>query len=303
MRVEAQIRESGERIDKVLAALFPEFTRSALQKLIEQGAVTVDGVTVNKKYNVSAGQSVCIDVPEPEPLDAPAEDIPLDIVYEDDSLMVINKPKGMVVHPAPGHYTGTLVNALLFCRADSLSGINGVLRPGIVHRLDMDTSGLIIVAKNDKSHKALADMIKAHDFVREYEAVVIGTPSPETGTVNAPLARDPKDRKRIAVCAGGREAITHYSVLRSYRGYSHVRLRLETGRTHQIRVHMAHIGHPVVCDEVYGGRRQQFACCKGQCLHSVRIAFRHPETGEMLDISTRLPEYFNCVLDSLSTLD
>ena len=300
MLAERTIEEGGGRIDKALAALFDDMTRSQAQKLIAQGAVTVNGAAVGKNYTAKSGDEVRVELPEPVPLDVPAENIPIDIVYEDSGLMVINKPKGMVVHPAAGHYTGTLVNALLYARGDSLSGINGVLRPGIVHRLDMDTSGLIIVAKNDATHKALAEMIKEHDFLREYEAVVVGTPKEPEGTINAPIARDIRDRKKMAVSPGGRSAVTHYKVLESFSGYSHIRLRLETGRTHQIRVHMAYIGHPVVCDEVYGSKKQQFACCKGQCLHAVRIAFDHPATGERIDINSALPDYFISVLNSLN---
>lgn len=289
----------GERLDKSLAAMFPDYSRSFLQKLIEDGKVTVNGKPANKKTLLNDGDGVEVTVPEPKTLETKPEDIPLEIVYEDDDLLVVNKPKGMVVHPAAGNYEGTLVNALLAYCGDTLSGINGVIRPGIVHRIDKDTSGLLIVAKNDNSHKILAELIKVHDFTRQYEAIVVGHLKERSGTVNAPIGRSKNDRKKMAVngCAC-RDAITHYEVIEEFKGYSHVRLTLETGRTHQIRVHMAHIGHPVVCDEVYGGK-QQFVECKGQCLHAKRIAFEHPTTGEMIDIESELPDYFQKVLSKL----
>lgn len=294
--------EDGGRLDKTLAALFPELTRSYLQRLIDDEHVTVNGKIAGKKQPVKKEDVIELTVPDAVPItDAMPEDIPLSIAYEDSDLLVVNKAKGMVVHPAAGNYTGTLVNALLNYCGDTLSGINGVQRPGIVHRLDKDTSGLLIVAKNDFTHKALAELIKVHNFTRQYEAILVGTPREYRGTVSAPIARNPSDRKKMAVVPGGREAVTHYEVLDSYRGFSHVRLTLETGRTHQIRVHMAHIGHPVVCDEVYGSRNPQFACCKGQCLHARRIAFKHPRTGELIDITSSLPEYFENILKILKS--
>lgn len=291
--------KGGERLDKELAALFPDHSRSFLQKLIDSGDVLVNGCTANKKMTISSGDEIKLVIPDPKSLDLVPEDIPLDVVYEDSDLLVVNKPKGMVVHPAAGNYDGTLVNALLSYCGDTLSGINGVIRPGIVHRIDKDTSGLLIVAKNDNTHKALAELIKVHDFTRQYEAIVVGCPKDMSGTVNAPIGRSHSDRKKMAVNGSGcRDAVTHYEVIEKFRGYAHVRLTLETGRTHQIRVHMAHIGHPVVCDEVYGGK-QQFVECKGQCLHAKRIAFVHPITEKMIDIESELPDYFEKVLQKL----
>ena len=288
--------EDGERVDKALAALFPDISRSYLQKLISSGAVEINGQTAVKSRVTKAGDEITVLIPDPEAPTAQPEDIPLDIAYEDGDLLVVNKPKGMVVHPAAGNYTGTLVNALLYYCGDSLSGINGVLRPGIVHRIDKDTSGLLIVAKNDAAHRGLAEQIRVHSFTRCYEAVAVGCPKEDSGTINAPIARHPVERKKMAIVPGGREAITHYEVLGKYPGYSHLRLTLETGRTHQIRVHLAAIGHPVVCDEVYGAKKPQFDCCKGQCLHAARIAFEHPITGERIDLAAPLPEYFRNVL-------
>lgn len=289
----------GERIDKALTAFFPDMSRSYLQKLISDGLVSVGGKQVSKSRVLSTGESVEVLIPELKAPTAQPEDIPLEIAYEDNDLLVVNKPKDMVVHPAAGNYSGTLVNALLHYCGDTLSGINGVLRPGIVHRLDKDTSGLIIVAKNDLAHKGLAEQIKVHSFTRQYEAIVVGRPRETSGTVNAPIARNPNDRKKMAVVAGGREAVTHYEILDEFKGYTHLRLTLETGRTHQIRVHMAHIGHPVVCDEVYGGGKSQFSCCKGQCLHAEHIAFKHPITHETIDLHSGLPDYFNLILSQL----
>ncbi len=290
--------QDGERLDKSLAALLPDYSRSYIQKLIENGAVLLNGKKAGKKSALRIGDEIALIISEPTSLETVPEDIPLDIVYEDSDLLVVNKQKGMVVHPAAGNPNGTLVNALLHYCGDSLSGINGVARPGIVHRLDKDTSGLLIVAKNDFSHQKLADLIKAHDFTRQYEAVVVGKPREDRGTIKTFIGRSQSDRKKMAVVKDGREAITHYEVLDTYKGYSHLRLTLETGRTHQIRVHMAHIGHPVVCDSVYGGK-PQFLECKGQCLHAKRIAFVHPRTGELIDIESELPEYFNLILNKL----
>ncbi len=290
--------QDGERLDKSLAALLADYSRSYIQKLIEDGAVLLNGKTAGKKSTVKNGDEIILTVPEPETLETLPENIPLDIVYEDSDLLVVNKAKGMVVHPAAGNLSGTLVNALLYYCGDSLSGINGVARPGIVHRLDKDTSGLLIVAKNDFAHQKLADLIKVHDFTRQYEAIIVGRPKEDRGTVKTLIGRSPADRKKMAVVKDGREAITHYEVIDTYKGYSHVRLTLETGRTHQIRVHMAHIGHPVVCDEVYGGK-PQFSECKGQCLHAKRIAFVHPRTGENIDIESELPDYFSSILKKL----
>ena len=302
------ITEDGGRLDKTLAVLMPDMTRSYLQKIIEQGLVSVNGKTADKKTKVFAGDVVETQIPDNEKLELEPENIPLDIAYEDDDLLVVNKPKGMVVHPAAGHYSGTLVNALLYHCGDSLSGINGVERPGIVHRIDMMTSGLLIVAKNDFAHKSLAEQIKEHSFTRRYESIIVGNIKEDSGTVNAPIGRHPIDRKKMAVTdKNSRHAITHYEVLQRFGGsyggpaYTHVRLTLETGRTHQIRVHMAHIGHPVVCDPVYGGAKQQFACCEGQCLHAREIAFVHPRDGRVISLTSELPKYFNDVLHKLES--
>lgn len=289
---------AGERIDKALSDAFEgEITRSFAAKLIEDGACTVNGMTVQKNYRLRAGDNVAAEIPEPKEADILPENIPLDIVYEDCDLLVVNKPKGMVVHPAHGHYSGTLVNALMYHCGSSLSGINGELRPGIVHRIDMNTSGLLIVAKSDAAHKGLAEQIKIHSFSREYEAVVCGSVK-ENGTVNAPIGRSRTDRKKMCVTTeNSREAVTHYNVIDNYGNYTHLRLRLETGRTHQIRVHMAYIGHPVAGDDVYGSGKP--ASLGGQCLHAKHIGFVHPITGEKLEFETELPEYFTKFLNSL----
>ncbi len=299
-RLEFVCAGNGQRVDKMLAELLPDKTRSYLQKLIADGLVEHNGKAAKKSAVVSEGDSLVISLPDPVPLTAEPEDIPLEIAYEDQHLLVVNKPKDMVVHPAARNYTGTLVNALLGYCGDTLSGINGVLRPGIVHRIDKDTSGLLIVAKTDAAHQGLAAQIQVHSFTRQYEAIVVGHIPDTVRTVNAPIARSTADRKKMAVISGGREAITHVETIAEYPGYSHIRLTLETGRTHQIRVHMAHIGHPVVCDEVYGARKPQFACCKGQCLHARRIAFEHPVTGERIDLVSELPAYFRSVLEEIS---
>ncbi|MBR2039757.1 MAG: RluA family pseudouridine synthase, partial [Clostridia bacterium] len=239
-----------------------------------------------------------ITLPDPVEYEALPQDIPLDIVYEDDSLLVVNKPKGMVVHPAAGNYTDTLVNALLFHCKDSLSGINGVMRPGIVHRIDKNTSGLLMVAKNDNSHNFLAEQIKEHSFKREYEAVVYGNVKNDSGTVNAPIARHPVKRKQMSVAVGGREAVTHYEVIERFNGFTHLRLKLETGRTHQIRVHMAYLGHPVAGDDVYGPKKV-ITSLNGQCLHAKVLGFIHPETREYMEFNSELPQYFKDFLKKL----
>ncbi len=289
----------GERIDKFLSVLVPDCSRNAIQKLIEQGNVTINGEAVNKKYKVNSDDEILVVTGELKPLDAEPENIPLDIVYEDDDLLVVNKPRGMVVHPAPGNYTGTLVNALLYHCKDSLSGINGVLRPGIVHRIDKDTSGLLIVAKNDKAHLGLAEQIKEHSFTREYNAVICGHLKEYEGTVNAPIGRNPKDRKKMCVTMqNSKNAVTHYKVLQEFDKYSHVSLKLETGRTHQIRVHMAHLGHPVAGDMVYGNDKRS-AELNGQCLHAIKIGFIHPIKNEYMEFSTNLPDYFEAFIDKI----
>jgi len=293
--------QSGKRLDGVLAEEM-DISRSMAQQWLEQGLVTAYGKVLNKKDKLKEGTGVKVAVPEPVAYDIVAEDIPLEIVYEDEHLLVVNKPKGMVGHPAAGHYSGTLVNALMHHCGDSLSGINGVMRPGIVHRIDMDTSGLLIVAKNDKAHQGLAEQIKVHSFTRIYEAVVVGHPRENQGTICAPIGRHPTNRKKMAVIAtNSKEATTHYEVLTRYDGYSHLRLRLETGRTHQIRVHMASIGHPVAGDAVYGSPKQPKLCedLHGQCLHARCIGFVHPITGEELYFESELPTYFTNFLNKL----
>lgn len=291
----------GERIDKYLSRLVTDSSRSAIQKLIESGSVKVNGSQVSKNYKVSADDEIVMLQGELKTLDAEPENIPLDIVYEDSDLLVVNKPRGMVVHPAPGNYSGTLVNALLYHCKDSLSGINGVLRPGIVHRIDKDTSGLLIVAKNDKAHIGLAEQIKEHSFTREYNAVVCGHLKEYEGTVCAPIGRNPKDRKKMCVTENNsKNAVTHYKVINEYEGYSHISLRLETGRTHQIRVHMAYIGHPVAGDFVYGNDKKS-AYLNGQCLHAIKIGFVHPITNEYLEFNSELPDYFREFLNRLKS--
>ena len=295
--------EIGLRLDAFVAGR-EELTRSAIQKLIEKGNVRVNDLPSKKSYRIEASDVIEIELPEPEEISVTAEDIALDIVYEDSDLIVVNKPKGMVVHPAPGNYSGTLVNALMFHCKDSLSGINGEIRPGIVHRIDKDTSGLLVIAKNDAAHNSLAYQIKEHSCERTYEAIVVGNIKEDEGTVDAPIARHPTDRKKMAIVAGGRSARTHWQVINRYEGYTHLRLRLETGRTHQIRVHMASIGHPVFCDGVYGGLHTKTEILNaskinGQCLHARTLGFTHPKSGERMVFESELPEYFSSLLGKL----
>ena len=298
-RLVATEGDEGARIDAFLAENLPEFTRSALQRLCAEGAVRCRGVAAAKNLRLRAGDEIEIDIPAPRPLAAEAEDIPLDIVYEDEHLIVVNKPRGMVVHPAAGNYTGTLVNALLHRCRGQLSGIGGVERPGIVHRLDKDTSGLIVAAKTDAAHRRLSAMLQKHDVARVYHAVVEGHLREPAGTVDKPLGRDPADRKRISTRAKRpRSAVTHYRVLAEYPRHSYVECRLETGRTHQIRVHLASLGHPVAGDTVYGGKPA--AGLSGQCLHAKELHFRHPITGEMMDLVTDLPEAFARFLERIA---
>ena len=288
----------GERLDAFLARTAGELTRSAAQRLIEGSFVTVNGAPARKNLRLSPGDAVEWAPPAPEPLDLRPQDIPLDVVLEDGDVIVVNKPVGMVVHPAPGHPEGTLVNALLYHCGTSLSGINGALRPGIVHRIDRDTSGLIIAAKNDRAHLSLAAQLQDHSLFREYEAVCHGGFRPDSGTVDAPIGRCPGDRKKMAVVRdGGREAVTHWSVVERLGQYTHIACRLETGRTHQIRVHMAHAGHPLLGDTVYGGR--PFPGLTGQCLHARRLTFTHPATGALVTLEAPLPDWFEAVLTRL----
>lgn len=291
--------DAGVRLDKFISLKLDELTRSAAEKLISEGGVSVNGKAQGKSCRCNAGDMVEVLIPEPAPLEVQAQPIPLEIPYEDDDLLVVNKPKGMVVHPAAGHADGTLVNALLAHCGDSLSGINGVMRPGIVHRIDKDTSGLLIVAKNDFAHKSLAAQIKAHSFTRIYEAVVIGSLKDDSGTIDAPIGRHPVERKKMAVTVkNSRNAVTHYQVLARYQGYTHVRLKLETGRTHQIRVHMAYIGHPVAGDTVYGPKKPVNGL-DGQCLHAKVVGFVHPRDGRYIEITSDLPQYFTDFLKRL----
>lgn len=285
--------QAGLRLDRAAALLDGSLTRAHAQKLIETGGVLVNGRRVDKNLRLKQGDSVLIELPEPQEAKALPQAIPLTIVYEDYDLLVVDKPQGMVVHPSAGHADGTLVNALLYHCGGSLSGINGVLRPGIVHRIDKNTSGLLIVAKNDFSHQKLAAQIKAHSFTRIYEAVVLGRVRDDAGTVDAPIGRHPTERRRMAVTdKNARHAVTHYEVLGRFESYTHVRLRLETGRTHQIRVHMAFIGHPVAGDDVYGPKKRKEPGLCGQCLHARTIGFIHPRTGKYMEFSSPLPDYF-----------
>ena len=290
----------GERADQMLSRLLPELTRSAAQRLLEEGAVTREGLPVKKNYRTAPGDLLTVALPDPAPVDVLPQDIPLDVVYEDADVIVINKPVGLVVHPAAGHPDGTLVNALLYHCGASLSGINGALRPGIVHRIDRDTSGLIIAAKNDFSHLALAAQLQDHSLYRCYEAVCVGSLREDSGAVCAPIGRHPTDRKRMAVDRlHGREAVTHYTVLARFSGYTYVQCRLETGRTHQIRVHMASLGHPLLGDRVYG---KPYPGLAGQCLHARRLTFTHPRTGEPMTLEAPLPPWFQAVLTKLSRM-
>ena len=299
--------EVGARLDAYLAAA-TELTRSAAVRLIEDGQVTVNGKTPNKKEKVKAGDEIIVTMPEPETDEAIPQDIPLDIVYEDADILVVNKPCGMVVHPAAGNPDGTLVNAILFHCGDSLSGIGGVIRPGIVHRIDKDTSGLLVVAKNDAAHQHLADQLKVHRVRRVYHAIAIGNLREDEGTVDAPIGRHPTDRKKMAVLRGvgahARDAVTHYRVLERFAGMCHVECKLETGRTHQIRVHMASLGHPLLGDPVYGGANHKFceshpALIHGQCLHAAELSLIHPRTGEEMHFTCPLPEDMERILDML----
>lgn len=294
--------ENGIRADKFVADSELGISRSAAVSLIERELVLVNGKPVNKKQKLNEGDLVTVTVPDPVPYEAKAENIPLDIVYEDGDLLVVNKPKGMVVHPAAGNFDGTLVNALLYHCGSSLSGINGVMRPGIVHRIDKDTSGLLIVAKNDYAHSKLAEQIKEHSFTREYEAVVFGNIKDESGTVDAPIGRSQNDRKKMCVTQkNSKSAVTHYSVINRYKGYTHIKCRLETGRTHQIRVHMAYLGHPVAGDLVYGVKNEKVSF-EGQCLHAKKIGFIHPKSGEYLEFDSVLPKYFTDFLKKLENI-
>ena len=289
---------SGIRADKFISDN-TDLTRSAVQNLMND-SIFIDGKTVNKNYKLKGGEEIKIIIPEPQNMDTVPENIPLDIIYEDNDLLVVNKPKGMVVHPAHGNYSGTLVNALLYHCGESLSGINGIIRPGIVHRIDKNTSGLLIVAKNDKSHLKLAEQIKEHSFTREYEAVAAGYFKETSGTIDAPIGRHKTDRKKMCVTyENSRNAVTHYEVIKQYGGYAHLRLKLETGRTHQIRVHLSYIGHPILGDDVYG---KPFKNIDGQCLHARKIGFIHPTTEEYMEFTSPLPDYFINIINRLEKM-
>ena len=298
IRLRASEESKNQRLDAFLASSLAGLTRSQATQLIESGEVAVNGRAVSKSYKLAGGEDIAVTLPEPEPVEAVPQDIPLDVVYEDADVIVVNKPSGMVVHPAPGHPDGTLVNALLYHCAGTLSGIGGALRPGIVHRIDRDTSGLIIAAKNDAAHQYLSAQLADHTLARTYECIVVGALREDRGTVDAPIARHPTDRKRMAVVAGGREAVTHWEVIARYPGYTHVRCRLETGRTHQIRVHMAYIGHPILGDTVYGAKKE-VPGLTGQCLHAVGLRFLHPRTHEVMELSCPLPEEFTRMLQKI----
>lgn len=289
----------NQRLDAFLASSLDGLTRAQAARLIERGDVTVNGKAASKSCKLTGNEEVAVALPEPEPIEAQPQNIPLDVVYEDADVIVVNKPSGVVVHPAAGHPDGTLVNALLYHCAGSLSGVGGALRPGIVHRIDRDTSGLIIAAKNDAAHQFLASQLADHTLARTYECIVVGNLREDTGTVSAPIARHPTDRKRMAVVQGGREAVTHYEVIARYRGFTHLRCKLETGRTHQIRVHMAHLGHPILGDTVYGAKKPVTGL-QGQCLHAVGLRFIHPRTREMVELSCPLPPEFQEMLRKLA---
>ena len=308
LMVEVTEPDAGQRIDTFLAGRFPEYSRSFLKKLLDEGNIELlepadgsrkEGKALKSSYKVKNGDRILLRIPEPEELSVEPEDIPLSILYEDDSLLVIDKPKGMVVHPAAGHYSGTLVNAVLFHCRGQLSGINGILRPGIVHRIDKDTTGALVVCKTDAAHKKLAEQLKEHSSHRRYRAIVYGNIKEDEGTVNAPVGRHPTDRKKMAVnVKNGKEAVTHYRVLERFGDYTYIECALETGRTHQIRVHMTSIGHPLLGDEVYGSGRNPFHL-QGQTLHAMELGFAHPVTGEYMEFTAPLPDYFEDLLCKL----
>ena len=290
---------SGERLDAFVARTAEGLTRSAAQRLIEDGCVTRNGKPAKKNDKLNIGDEISVEIPEAKPVDIVPKEIPLEIVYEDEDVLVINKPKGLVVHPAAGHQDDTLVNGLLFSHADRLSGINGELRPGIVHRIDKDTSGLLAVAKNDFAHTMLASQLKDHSMARTYDAIVCGNLKEDSGTVDAPIGRHPTDRKKMCVTQrNSKEAVTHWEVVERFRGYTHVRCRLETGRTHQIRVHMSHIGHPILGDTVYGHKKAELGQ-DSQCLHAGILCFAHPRDGHPVVVMAELPQYFKDVLKKL----
>ncbi len=296
-RFQISSEQEEERIDRCIASLMDSLSRSYIQKMIREGYVEVNGKAVRQNFRVSADDEVAFFLPEAVEPEILPEEIPLDILYEDDDLLVVNKPKGMVVHPAAGHYSHTLVNAVLFHCKGQLSGINGVLRPGIVHRIDKDTTGSVLVCKNDASHRSIAQQLKDHSIVRRYRAIVCGNLQEEEGTIDAPIGRDPGDRKKMAINRkNGKEAVTHYRILQRFTGYTYIECRLETGRTHQIRVHMASLGHPLLGDAVYGPKKCPFPSLEGQTLHAMILGFVQPTTGEYIETCAPLPDYFEHLL-------
>lgn len=294
--------QEGLRVDRFLADELGDLSRTRIQSLMDDGLITLGGKKLKSSYKVSAGDEITVRLPAPELPDIEPEDIPLDILYEDSDVLIVNKPKGMTVHPAPGHLGGTLVNAVMWHCGESLSGINGILRPGIVHRIDKNTTGALIVCKNDAAHRSIAAQLKEHSITRRYLGVVIGAPREDESVIEGNIGRDPKERKRMAVVRdGGKPAVTHVKVLERFNGYSLCEFRLETGRTHQIRVHMSHTGHPLLGDDVYGGKRSGFAL-EGQTLHAGIIGFIHPSTGEYMEFTAPLPDYFEDLLARLRSM-
>lgn len=301
--IQASAEHYGIRIDRFLSEQLPEHSRSYIQKLIKDGQVSIEGKAVKSNYKITGSEEIALLIPDQVIPDILPEDIPLDILYEDQDLIVINKPKGMVVHPATGHYSGTLVNALMYHCKDELSGINGVMRPGIVHRIDRNTTGSLLVCKNDFAHNAIAEQLKVHSITRRYRAIVHGNLKDDQGTVDAPIGRHPIDRKKMAIePRNGRDAITHYHVLERFGNYTYIECQLETGRTHQIRVHMSSIHHPIVGDDVYGPAKCPFSGLQGQTLHAQVLGFIHPRTGEYMEFSAPLPEYFENLLTKLRSV-
>lgn len=293
------IEKGGERIDKYLSEQLEDMTRSHIQKLIKENMVRVNGMTVKSNFKLSASDQIEVEIPELKEPDILPENIPLDILYEDQDILVVNKPKGMVVHPAPGHYTGTLVNAIMYHCKDNLSGINGVMRPGIVHRIDMDTTGSLLICKNDRAHQALAKQLKEHSITRKYHAIVHGRLKEDEGTIDKPIGRHPIDRKKMSVhCTNGREAVTYYRVLKRFQQFTYIECQLETGRTHQIRVHMSSIGHPILGDQVYGPAKCPYKL-QGQTLHAKVLGITHPTTGKYMEFDAPLPDYFQGLLEKM----
>ena len=296
---ELVVKEAGKRLDAYISSQNEEITRTTAQRLIEQGNILVNGKKQKVSYKVSAGDIIIIEEAQAKPIELKAQEIPIEVIYEDKDIIVVNKPKGMVVHPAPGHYSHTLVNAVLYHCGSRLSGINGVLRPGIVHRIDMDTTGSLLICKNDRAHQILADELKEHNITRRYHAVVYGNLKEDTGTVNAAIGRHPTDRKKMSTKApNGRRAVTHYRVLERFGDYTYIECELETGRTHQIRVHMSSIGHPILGDSIYGPAKAPFKL-DGQTLHAKILGITHPSTGKYMEFDAPLPEYFMSLLDKL----